>query len=187
LPPPGRGTILPDPPEFDEEEEREALVARQPALAEASYSVTSRSTASYNCIAWAAGDNRRNWSPAPGPGGRPLGGYYWPDSVELLPAVSTVESVFRQIEFEPCDDGALVSGVEKIVIFGDAFGVASHAARQTPEGRWASKMGDLADIEHDRPEEVESGLYGTVQRYMSRCKKPAVIEEPRRLLLPPGR
>jgi hypothetical protein len=178
---------FPAPPGFDQEEEREALLAQQPTLADASYDITSPSTARYNCVAWAAEDNQRNWSPAPGPGGKLLGGFYWPETVEMLPAVSAVEAVFRLLGYEPCDDGSLEAGIEKIVIYGDALGMALHAARQMRSGRWTSKMGDLADIEHDKPEEVEGGLYGRVRRYMARQKAPAEIETPPpKLLLPPG-
>lgn len=173
-------------PEFDETEEREALLAQQPTLAGANVDITSPSTARYNCVAWAAEDDQRNWSPAPGLDGKLLGGYYWPAAVEMLPAISAVEAVFRLLGYEPCDDGSLEPGVEKIAIYGDAIGMALHAARQTQSGRWTSKMGDLADIEHDEPEEVESTLYGTVRRYMARQKTHAQVQADRpRLLLPP--
>ena len=72
------------------------------------------------------------------------------------------------------------------MIYGDDLGEVRHAARQVPNGKWASKMGDLADIEHDSPEVVEGVLYGTVQRYMFRKRKASAVVEQRRLLLPPG-
>ena len=79
------------------------------------------------------------------------------------------------------------AGVDKVAIYGDAVGMALHAARQTHGGRWTSKMGDLADIEHDKPEEVASPLYGTVRRYMARRRKVPVVKTPKTLLLlPPG-
>ena len=66
-------------PAYDEEAERQALLAQQPGLAEASFDITSPSTAQYNCVAWAAGDIVV-WLPAPF-GGKQLGGYYWPETV----------------------------------------------------------------------------------------------------------
>jgi hypothetical protein len=177
---------LAEPPEFDEEKEREALLEHQPGLGETSFTVTSKSATVYNCVAWAACDNKRVWSPATGPRGKQLGGYYWPDGVESIPAISAVEAVFSQLGFEPCDDGSHQPGVKKIAIYGDGMGMALHAARQTQGGRWASKMGDLADIEHDAPAEVESSLYGTVRRYMARRTKPAKLARGRQLLLPSG-
>jgi hypothetical protein len=177
---------LPTPPEYDEDDEREALLAQQPALADATFNVTSPSTATYNCIAWTAGDSRRNWSPAVGPGGKQLGGFYWPETVEMLPAVKTVEAVFQLLGYEACADGIPEDGVEKIAIYGDALGLALHAARQLGNGRWTSKMGDKADIEHDTPEAVESHLYGQVCSYMARCRRPPVVETGQaQLLLPP--
>lgn len=102
-----------------------------------------------------------------------------------MPAVSAVEAVFRLRGYEPCDDGSLEADREKIAIYGDALGMALHAARQMPSGRWTSKMGDLADIEHDEPGEVESTLYGTIRSYMARQKTPDQIHDnPPRLLLP---
>jgi hypothetical protein len=104
----------------------------------------------------------------------------------MLPAVSAVEAVFRLRGYEPCDDGSLEAGVDKIAVYGDSLGEAKHATRQMRNGRWTSKMGDLADIEHDKPEEVESTLYGTVRRYMARRRTPAQIQDDTpRLLLPP--
>jgi hypothetical protein len=177
---------LPAAPAFDEREERDKLLTHQPVLDETAFDVTSPSTARYNCVAWAAGDDQRFWSPAPGPGGRLLGGFYWPETVEMLPAISAVEAVFRLQMYELCDDGSLEDGVEKIAIYGDGWGMAGHAARQLQNGRWTSKMGELADIEHDKPEDVESGLYGTVRRYMARRKEsPQAQPEQRQLLLPP--
>jgi hypothetical protein len=44
-----------------------------PRLQGAPFDITSRPNPSYNCIAWAAGDDRRNWWP-----GASIGGYYWP-------------------------------------------------------------------------------------------------------------
>jgi len=103
----------------------------------------------------------------------------------MIPAVSAVEAVFRYLGYERCEDGSLQSGLEKIAIYGDEIGMALHAARQTDEGRWTSKMGDLADIEHDAPEDVQSRLYGTVRRFMSRPRTMPKIEgETPRLLLP---
>lgn len=177
---------LPTPPTFDEEKERKALLAQQPTLAQATFKVTSPSTATYNCVAWAAGDDQRNWSPAVGPGGKQLGGFYWPEAIEMLPAVKTVEAVFRQLGYESCADGVAEGGIEKVAIYGDSLGIALHAARQLVNGRWTSKMGDKADIEHDTPQDVESPLYGTVCGYMARRRKASAVESGRlQLVLPP--
>jgi hypothetical protein len=182
---------LPDGPSaddvrFDVEAETRALLDQHPELDMAKCSIESPSDRGYNCMAWAAGDNKRNWSPAPGPGGKQLGGFYWPEGVALRPSVTAAEEVFRKLGYKPCRDDDNDANVEKVVIYGDDLGEVKHAARQAPSGRWASKMGDLADIEHDDPEVVECALYGTARRYMCRWRKAPVVEERRTLLLPPG-
>ena len=59
-----------------------------------------------------------------------------------------MEALFWQAGFEPCDDGGLVAGTEKIALFaiGDEF---THVAKQTAEGHWSSKLGEDCDIEHE--------------------------------------
>jgi len=44
---------------------------------------------------------------------------------------------------------------EKIAIYA-AGGVPTHAAKQTSDGRWKSKLGGWEDIEHNTPKAVES-------------------------------
>ena len=85
--------------------------------------------------------------------------------------MNAVEEVFRGLDYVPCNDEDDDIDADRIVIYGDDLGEARHAARQTSSGKWASKMGDLADIEHDNPEVVEGVLYGTAQRYMFRKRK----------------
>jgi hypothetical protein len=163
------------------------LYDAQPSLADTSCTVTSPATAQYNCVAWAANDDRRVWAPVAGPGGKLLGGYHWPESVPLRPSVQALEEVFRLLGYSRCDDGQLVKGLEKIVIYGDELGEGKHVARQTKSGKWTSKMGVLADIEHDQPEEIESVMVGSVISYMSRKVRQMTLSEPvtaPRLLLP---
>lgn len=37
-----------------------------------------------------------------------------------------------------------------------------------PDGKWTSKLGHDVDIEHDTPEDLAEGIYGTVMHYMRR-------------------
>jgi hypothetical protein len=52
--------------------------------------------------------------------------------------------------------------------------VPRHAARQLPNGRWASKLGREDDVEHDSEKGVSGDNYGTVVAYM---KRPAQEED----------
>jgi hypothetical protein len=48
-------------------------------------------------------------------------------------------------------------------------GEPTHAAKQLPDGRWKSKLGDFEDIEHNTVKAVEDDYcYGTVVQYMKR-------------------
>ena len=89
-------------------------------------------------------------------------------------AVFAIEALFSQRGFERCDSPELEPGVEKIAVFGDdKFGEAKHVARQCASGKWASKMGDHGDIEHDL-EVVAGSFFGTVQLIMRKQPKQAM-------------
>lgn len=105
------------------------------------YSRTSSPTIEYNCFAWALGDNTHWWEPDP------LGFFYWPPN---LPRIFSVQSYVRACElhgFRTCNDGAVEPGFQKIVIY-TLSGHFTHAARQLPDGRWTSKLGQGDDIAH---------------------------------------
>ena len=73
---------------------------------------------------------------------------YWPEGV---PRVNTTEAfiqAYETIGYKTCDTPDLEPGMEKIVIYANN-GVLDHAARQLPNGRWTSKIGEYEDIQHD--------------------------------------
>jgi hypothetical protein len=117
-----------------------------PDLALRGYSPKSRHTRRYNCIAWAAGETHRRWEPAPG--------YYWP---KIAPPDDRIESLvlaFYSIGYRRSDKvderaKTVQLFVAKVVLYADGFDAWTHAARQLPNGRWTSKLGDFEDIEHD--------------------------------------
>ncbi len=144
-----------------------------PQLEGADYRVTSRSTPEYNCVAWAMAISSENWAPALS------GPYQWPDHLPRVPLVSVMAKLFEERGYEPCADSSLEPDIEKIAIYGDAMvGEAVHVSRQLPTGRWTSKLGDLADIEHALPDTVAGGLYGEVQMVMARRTRdqPPVVQ-----------
>jgi hypothetical protein len=164
-----------------------ALIEQQPNLEGKSFRVTSPTCRSYNCAAWAAGEDWRKWDIAIGPDGQILAPYYWPEGVPVLTSTSALEAAYATRGYSRCDDGDLVVGEEKLAIYGDGNGDWKHVARQLPNGKWTSKMGDLADIEHDDPETVESSTFGRIEGYLSRkIPRPELPPSPPILLLPPG-
>jgi hypothetical protein len=83
-----------------------------------------------------------------------LDGAYWPRQVSEEEVESgdlaEYEPVFRDLGFERCADGSLVTGLEKLAIYAseDEF---AHVAYQRPDGSWSSKLGRLNDVRHDDP------------------------------------
>ncbi len=122
--------------------------------------ITSQESVDYNCIAWAGNDNSNWWSP--------VGKYYWPEGVPREETVQAYVRAFASIGFEPCENGDLEPGIEKVALFVDGNRIPVHMARQLANGRWTSKLGEWEDIEH-----VLEGLsgtpgYGTVMQFLRR-------------------
>jgi hypothetical protein len=117
------------------------LEALFPGLRGSAYAVTSPSDDSYNCIAWAADEKRRWWWPDPPQ-------RYWPAGVLREESVTAFQEAFAALGYVVCVDEELEAGFEKVALFADADGFPTHAARQLASGRWASKLGELEDIEH---------------------------------------
>ena len=135
--------------------DREAVEAQIPRLALSDYRITSPKDVMYNCFAWAAGDTERIWSPLM------LGsGVHWPPGIPALASLAGVIDAYRIVGFERCESPELENGFEKIAIFADATNDPRHAARQLPNGRWTSKLGDHVDIEHAAVEAVGGQFYG---------------------------
>src|ERR1700720_2227312 len=97
------------------------------------WTLKSRRTRHYNCFAFAAGDNTQRWEPY---------GYYWPQGATKGFTLDCFVEAYQTRGFAPCANGGLVAGREKIAIYLNKHGSVQHAARQLPEGRWVSKMGD---------------------------------------------
>jgi hypothetical protein len=95
-----------------------------PGLRAAAFLITSRATAQYNCIAWAAEDPRTWWEALPG--------YHWPSALRDG-SVAAAVALFEGLGFVTATDGRLESGLVKVAVYGDEHGY-THAARQLPSG-----------------------------------------------------
>ncbi len=135
-----------------------------PRLKRATFYVTSPSTTIYNCVAWAASDSRRWWWPS--------AGYYWPAGVPQRVDLAAFVALFEYLGFQRCANGDLEANNDKIALFVDAHGAPTHAARQLPNGRWTSKLGNDEDIDHTIYG-LEAGAYGSVAQFMKRKTPPA--------------
>jgi hypothetical protein len=141
------------------------IAALFPRLGEHGFTVTSPQDNRYNCIAWAAGDDTRWWWP--GVIAQPIGGYYWPTR-NLREAVDNFESAFATLGYMRCETKDYEPGYEKVAIYVGADGSPTHAARQTRDGRWVSKLGKLEDICHSDIEGVCGERYGQVRVILRR-------------------
>lgn len=135
-----------------------------PKLSKKSHDVTSDIDPRYNCIAYAAGITNRKYWPAWHPD------YYWPADVPRAETLDAFKQLYETFGYSGPSTNAHVEGIEKIAIFTDKAGKPTHAAFQLPGGRWASKLGNGFDIEHDELA-VSGGLYGQPVYYMERPKK----------------
>lgn len=135
-----------------------------PAISEESR-ITSPEDDSYNCIAWAAEDTSLKWWPLD----LPTTGAYWPSEVAPEDSVDGFVAGFGVLGYERCAGGGLEPGFQKLVLYVDANGNPSHMARQLPSGAWASKLGDLEDIEHPTPEDLCGKEYGRVECFLRRA------------------
>jgi hypothetical protein len=144
-----------------------SLELRYQSLRNSSYCVTSSRTPTYNCIAWAAGENDRPWWPIPSP----LAPYYWPEN-DKDESLEDFISAFETLGYISCENGDLEEGCEKVAIYINDQGEPSHMARQLHTGSWTSKCGDLEDVQHNL-EDLEGGDrygYGKVSHFMKRRK-----------------
>jgi hypothetical protein len=138
-----------------------SLTAAFPLLNITNYRITSPPNRSYNCIAWAAGEDNRWWWPDAALAN------YWPDGIPRQATVDAFVQAYQTIGYLVCTDGFLEKGMEKIAIY-SKNGVPTHAARQLRSGRWTSKLGNADDIEHNAAGGVEGNAYGRIAIYLSR-------------------
>jgi hypothetical protein len=130
-----------------------------PRLTPANHRITSPVAEDHNCIAWAAGDTSRWWEPTE----------YWPDpSGQFGFDLTDLIRMYGGLGYVPCPDGVPEPGFERIAVYADAGRRYTHAARQLVNGKWTSKLGKWEDIEHDTPDDVAGGAYGTVAGFLKR-------------------
>ena len=121
------------------------LVSAFPNLAKENFAIVCPPCERYNCLAYAVGDTGQPWSNVPPD--------YWPPEVPRSPTVAGLERLFRWLGFKKCGGPRLETGYQKVALYGKQ-GEWTHAALQTPNGRWRSKLGKGELIEHETPNGV---------------------------------
>ena len=123
---------------------------------------TSPAVATYNCLGWAIVGQEILFGPC-----KQIG-WEWPDGVPSNEQLASVIAAAAAFDFQQCEDGALEPGFEKVALFGSGDWV-EHASRQLRNGQWTSKLGTRGeDIEHDTPEVIAGGDYGSVLAFVKR-------------------
>jgi hypothetical protein len=139
-----------------------------PGLRGQPYQITSPKERRYNCIAFAAGDDRNWWWPDA------AGEDTWPAGVARTETVDAFRDAFATPGYVVCNDDQLEPGYEKVALSALA-GVPKHAARQLPSGRRVSKLGPSEDIEH-RLHDLTGMMQGDRIRLQSVLGKPPTGE-----------
>jgi hypothetical protein len=128
---------------------------RYPHLADEGYQPESPQTPFYNCIAWVVNDIGRWWWPHPNS--------YWPPGCRLENSVEAFVEMFAHLGFAECANGDVEAGFEKIALYAK-FDLPTHAARQEPDGKWTSKIGQYIDMKHTLVG-LEGPEYGRVAKF----------------------
>ena len=70
-------------------------------------------------------------------------------------------------------NASLEPGFEKVALYADRNEEVTHAARQTADGSWTSKLGEWEDIAHKSLEALcgDEPAYGTVAQILKRPRK----------------
>jgi hypothetical protein len=134
-----------------------------PSLNAGNHRITSDRSESYNCIAWAAGDETRWWWPDDQDD---FGISHWPEGVPRAEELDAFVAAFATLGYGVCEDGSLETGFEKVAIY-SKDGLPTHAARQLPDGAWTSKLGQGFDIRHTL-EAIEGPAYGLASHFLTR-------------------
>lgn len=137
-----------------------SLEAVFPGLRGQNYQITSPREHRYNCVAFAAGDDRNWWWPDEAEED------YWPAGVARVQSLDAFQAAFGTLGYVVCDNDELEPEFEKIALFA-IDGLPQHVARQLPSGRWVSKLGHREDIEHAL-HDLTGAVYGAVVLVMRR-------------------
>jgi hypothetical protein len=96
-------------------------------------------------------------------------GLYWPPEIECSPTLSAFTELYTKSGYKICPTWEFEDKFQKIAIYINLdTGFVTHAARQTFEGLWTSKIGSLEDIRHNDPFTIEGVKYGIASTFMKR-------------------
>jgi hypothetical protein len=127
------------------------------------YRDTSEETIIYNRLSWALGITWTRYDPEP-----KCTRYFWFPGLPRKWDEPTIRLLFENHDYSLAENSEFELGYEKVVFYSDDKAIPQHFARQLPNGKWTSKIGDLNDIEHDTLECLVSPLYGRLGLVLKR-------------------
>ena len=131
-----------------------------PNLQTTQYKITSPKDFGYNCIGYSFEDDTRWLWPDPS--------FYWPSGIPMEETLEAFIKAYESIGYYVCNNGEYEIDYKKVAIYTFPNGKPTHAARQLPNGKWTSKLGNLQDIEHDLNGLV-GNAYGVVAKFLKKA------------------
>lgn len=131
----------------------------------------------YNCIAWAAKWDKKNWwqpdtfEP----------GMYWPKGVRDDGTIDCFIELFEHLKYKRTTKEDIGFEVlhEKVAIYVNTFGHFTHVAKQIDSGIWWSKLGEDEDVHHNTPNGLNCFRYGSPEHILK--KRCSIFQIPVRL------
>lgn len=135
---------------------------------DSNFIITSPTTSSYNCIAWAMGYNNRWVQPIniPNIDNKNARFNWWPPGVEVSVKCEALIEAFVALGFELTDNTHYELGYDKAVLYTNGQNW-THASRIVAEGIEHSKFGESWDASHGC-NKFNSTVYGYPYAYMKR-------------------
>jgi hypothetical protein len=146
-----------------------ALIAKFPKLPADGAIKTSEATDQYNCIAWSANrDTKQWWQPILE---EPWD--YWPPGIPKDFSFESFVLIFENQGFKKCGlDSSFNFFYKKVALYADDDGF-THVCDQLNSGEWSSKLAKYEDIKHNTLQALEGDVaneYGKVKSILKkRC------------------
>ena len=103
---------------------------------------------------------------------------YWPPGAPRDETLEAFMLAYETLGYVACHDAAVEPGFEKIAIYcrTDQGALApQHAAIQTRDGCWSSKLGTSIDIDHWSLDVLNGPTYGRAVCFMKRTRASEAI------------
>lgn len=144
-------------PSLDTAEARLRVVSAFPSLDTAgTYEIRSRVDKTYNCIAFAVGDQSCWWWPGE------IAGDHWPVDIDRLATQQAFTDMFALLGYQETFLKGYEANYDRVALYAKN-GEPKHASRQErTTGYWLSKLGKSYDIMHTELDGLKGDRYGEV-------------------------